>query len=636
MPLGMTEDGYYCYWPMPFRKSARIEVVNEANKPATLRWEMVWAKLDGLPDNAAYFHAKWRREAPCLNFDYPILTAQGKGRFVGAALFIDSPNPGWWGEGDEKVWVDGEGFPSTFGTGSEDYFSDAWGMHKGVIRPWHGCSMLEGTRTCSYRWHIADAIPFNTSYRMVIENYALEKDYSSVAYWYQLPPDNDFFRDYAMEERRPWGRVLPYSYEMEDLLAGSAKIPPLLDDTDLPYELSHGKAADLSEKKAGDSLRFTGPFIGKDNAYDPEKGGVFNIVIHAAPDMPLAGYDVLVNGVKVGSTPSDYHKIGVARVGRAFITRGRPEITIQFTSDGKAVFDCLQLIPAPNKGERQERFIEGERLKVADTSGPAVQYEWCTLDWSSGAQLLFPAQKEGDWFAVDLPHHLRGEFALIGQLTQGPDYGDVQVFQDDKPIGEVVPGYAETLRLNPRLFLGKVKLTEKDHVIQFKVLGRDEKSSGYKGGLDYLRLDQPLIAGALEGETLKIIEARGGNAMIQPLSGYGGKWSAGAHLFFTPKEKGSSVAVEVPVEQEGDYNLEVYYTYSHDYAIVGLSVDGRKLGEPQDTYAPVVTPPVKAAYGPLHLKAGPHTLTFTALDKNPESKGYYMGVDCVRLAPVGK
>lgn len=626
MPLGMTEDGYYCYWPMPFKKSACIEVTNEAHKPATLKCEIIWAKVDNFPPNTAYFHAKWRREAPCLNFDYPIIITRGKGRFVGTALFIDSPNPGWWGEGDEKVWVDGESFPSTFGTGSEDYFSDAWGMHKGFIRPWHGCSMLEGTRTCCYRWHIADAIPFYSSYRMTIENYALEKDYSSVAYWYQLPPDDDFFKDYTVEERRPWGKTTSFSHEMESLLADALKSEAkILDDTDLPYEFSHGKAVDLGDIKAGHRITFTGPFVDKD--------GVYNLVFHAAPETPLAAYEVYVNSVKVGSTPPDYPKSGLARVGRAFIARGTPELAFHFTSDGKAILDCLQILPPTNKGERQERFIEGERLKILATSGPDTQVEWCALDWSNGAQLLFPAQKAEDWFTVELPQHHRGKFILTGQLTQGPDYGDVQVFQNDAPVGDVIPGYSQHLRLNPKLYLGKIELTDKDHIVQFKIVGKDEKSSGYKLGLDYVRLDQPLVEGAIEAEIAKVVESKGATPTTQLMGGYRGQWSGGAHLFFTPKEKGSYVTIQTPaLEKDGEYTLDIYYTFSWDYAIIALAVDGQPVGEPKDTFAPQVMPPTKVTYGPLTLKAGPHTLTFTALDKNPASKGYYMGIDCVKFS----
>ena len=75
-----------------------------------------------------YFYARWRHEPDSLTFDYPFLETAGRGHFVGVAMPIDHPLGGWWGEGDEKVWVDDDGFPPYIGTGSEDYFGDAWGI----------------------------------------------------------------------------------------------------------------------------------------------------------------------------------------------------------------------------------------------------------------------------------------------------------------------------------------------------------------------------------------------------------------------------------------------------------------------------------------------------------------------------
>jgi hypothetical protein len=192
------------------------------------------------------------------------------------------------------------------------------------------------------------------------------------------------------------------------------------------------------------------------------------------------------------------------------------------------------------------------------------------------------------------------------------------------------------MQLNPKHYLGKVDL-DKTHTIQFRVLGKDEKSSGYKVGLDYLQLAQVLVEGAIEAENLKVVESKGGGVSTQAMGGFRGQWSEGAHLFFTPKEKGSFVTVEVPpTEKDGVYNLDVYYTTAPDYAIVELALDGQKTGAPTDCYATSVKPPIRVTYGPLSLKAGPHRLTFTALDKNPDSRGYYMGIDCLKFSPVGK
>jgi hypothetical protein len=145
-------------------------------------------------------------------FDYPFLECAGRGRFVGAAQFVHNIVGGWWGEGDEKVYVDGEKFPSTFGTGSEDYYGDAWGI-RWFSNPYAGCPYTSSSKTLGqvqscYRWHISDHIPFEKSFKITIENYAAKKpadapknDYSSVAYWYQLPGGTDFFESYAVKDR---------------------------------------------------------------------------------------------------------------------------------------------------------------------------------------------------------------------------------------------------------------------------------------------------------------------------------------------------------------------------------------------------------------------------------------------------
>ncbi len=226
LPMGITADLNYCYWRMPFQKSARIVATNQGEAPADLKFKAAWSP--GSPSaNAAYFHARWRRDPISKDFDYPLLECTGKGRFVGAALFPDNLHGGWWGEGDEKVYVDGEKFPSTFGTGSEDYFGDAWGIRT-FVNPYHGCVTKEewnsGRAQSVYRWHIADDIPFNQSYRMTIENYTAQEkdrqknDYSSMAYWYQAPGGENFFASVPVEERIPHGPIIPGAVDAEQIL----------------------------------------------------------------------------------------------------------------------------------------------------------------------------------------------------------------------------------------------------------------------------------------------------------------------------------------------------------------------------------------------------------------------------------
>jgi len=211
LPMGKTGKWFYSYWRMPFRKSARFVVVNESARPVQLYY-LIHSRHERLPANTAYFHARWRRDPMSKDFDYPFLECTGQGRFVGAAQFVHNIVGGWWGEGDEKVYVDGEKFPSTFGTGSEDYYGDAWGI-RWFSNPYAGCPYTSSSKTLGqvqscYRWHISDFIPFEKSFKITIENYAAKKpadapknDYSSVAYWYQLPGGTDFCESYAVKDR---------------------------------------------------------------------------------------------------------------------------------------------------------------------------------------------------------------------------------------------------------------------------------------------------------------------------------------------------------------------------------------------------------------------------------------------------
>lgn len=262
-PMQITSAINSCYFCMPFHKSARIEVVNQGSEPAELTHSVI--ALGGtVPQNWALFHAKYRQEKASTTFDYPFLEAKGTGKFVGVCLFPDNLHGGWWGEGDEKVWVDGEKFPSWFGTGSEDYFGDAWGIQY-FVNPSHGHPQrrVERLQGC-YRWHIADNIPFYKSFRMTIENYAglphekIKNDYYSVAYWYQLPGGSDFFTDVPVADRIPRGFTVPEALEAEDCVVPDQKSASVVNDERLPLPLSQGKGVRLAGK-AGDTFTFRLP-----------------------------------------------------------------------------------------------------------------------------------------------------------------------------------------------------------------------------------------------------------------------------------------------------------------------------------------------------------------------------------------
>lgn len=163
------------YWQMPFARRIRITVTNEGRRRvANLYFHVDWKKVPALPVGTAYFHA-WYRQAlpPRAGQPYEILSVNGRGHYVGTVLNVVQNEAGWFGEGDERFYVDGAAKPSIEGTGTEDYFNDAWsfriadGLYTGVpVADGTGV----GARMSAYRWHLTDPIPFRRSLRLDIEH----------------------------------------------------------------------------------------------------------------------------------------------------------------------------------------------------------------------------------------------------------------------------------------------------------------------------------------------------------------------------------------------------------------------------------------------------------------------------------
>ncbi len=217
-------DSYNCYWRMPFRKSVRIEIENQSSKPLSLLYYNVdWIKLDTLPKDTPYFYAQYRQEYPVRNGeDYVLLETAGKGHYVGTVLGVRMRSPAWFGEGDEKFYIDGEPKASIWGTGTEDYFLSAWGLQT-ASTPYFGVPFYDdrsiGGHTSAYRWHLYDPVVFNTGIKVTLEHMGWmstdenpeykavswnerEDDYSSVAFWYQTGIPTFTARAPGADERR--------------------------------------------------------------------------------------------------------------------------------------------------------------------------------------------------------------------------------------------------------------------------------------------------------------------------------------------------------------------------------------------------------------------------------------------------
>jgi hypothetical protein len=201
-----------CYWPMPFRKHVKITVTNDADKELPLFTYQIDYRLSAVPADAAYFHAQWRRAT--VNPSDPVYTildaVKGEGQYVGTFLAWTQLSSGWFGEGEVKFYLDGDGkFPTIAGTGTEDYFGADYGFPAlystayvgNVLDPKSDSPDGGPPQHSLYRWHIMDPISFHKDLKVTIQDlgwfpngvYQPEgDDIASVAYWYQTEPHTPF------------------------------------------------------------------------------------------------------------------------------------------------------------------------------------------------------------------------------------------------------------------------------------------------------------------------------------------------------------------------------------------------------------------------------------------------------------
>ena len=365
LPLGMTKDGFYSFWYMPFAGKAKLELSNDGNSARKVGIRITHAPLSKAAAKLLRFHAKWHREAllptePERKIDWTLLTTSGIGRFVGIMLHIWNPVGGWWGEGDEKFFVDGEKFPSTLGTGSEDYFGYAWSSAGLFQQALHAQTRNGGDNyghISVNRWHIADNIPFHNSFDGYIEKYFPNSgtQYAATAYFYQASGEEDPYTEQPLSER-------------------------------------------------------TGYYV----------------EIMCVPDA-----------------------------------------------------------------------IEGEKAKIIERSGNTRGQAMAGFteagggQWSAGQQLFWTDAKMGEHLVLALPVKENGRYKLSVRMTKASDYGIVQVLVDGAKIGDPLDLFAPKVSATDMIELGAVELAPGEHKLSFEIVGinPENKSGKAFAGIDCFKIE---------------------------------------------------------------------------------------------------------------------------------------------------
>ncbi len=367
VPVQVSPSGSLtCYWRMPFRKSARIVVTNDNPDRSTgLYWQVDWTQLDELGDDVPYFYARYRQEYPAVaGRDYLLADLKGSGYYVGTVISVTMGQDGWFGEGDDFFYIDGEQIPSLQGTGTEDYFNDAWGyrVRTGL---WFGQPRWQGYAAgdcgACYRWHLLDPVYFAESLKVAIEHrgnfdesedgFFLERPdfFSSVAYWYQTGrPQTTFGPLPSWHERRvPWQchhLVKAYRYAKT---AGKAQVQ-------VKTQGFFGARPVLSWPNEEPGAVLTLPFELADD-------GRYAVRLTAAKGPANGAYDVMIDGREIATVDlraAEDDEADVA-LGTHELKKGDHTIAFRATDDpikvGPLGVEVLRLLKLPPEVRRIER-----------------------------------------------------------------------------------------------------------------------------------------------------------------------------------------------------------------------------------------------------------------------------------------
>lgn len=673
LPMGVLEDGtLYANWYMPYENGGKIIIGNDGDEDYSITYTMTTAPLDAeKASELMRFHAKWvRAEDPQKDGnemwpDSNFLSVTGTGRYVGTSLHIykeiGTGDPTyepdwWWGEGDEKFFVDGEKFPSWFGTGAEDYFGYAWGTWKPFTEAYHSQPFTNGGMfgigsRLNNRFHIIDSVPFQDSFNAFLEKYHRDgyANWVFTSFFYLDKDGNDPYGPVSLEERTSYYED-PYPaasdfYEGEDLKIIESTGMLQAETQDMSnYTGSWSNDAQFVFKSnaVGDYTKF---YINVEEEGDYmlsaafTKAPDFAIVQHYLDDAPIGGQiDLYGNGVS---------HMDETQLGSVHLTAGLHVFEVRIVGKNASSsnylygLDYLRVEPTGPDSLVKVTY-EGENLEVIDqTTGIRIENQQGG-NFSAGAQKLMFGEKAGDYMTLKVNVPEEGDYIISGTMTRANDFGYAQHYMDGKKLGNPIDYYEGSLMVTPDTILGKVHLTAGDHELKIEMVDKTADSRGWLYALDTLTLQEYIpeesdTQWTYEGEEMEVTSHPEG---ITPFAQYifwqdSTAWGQHSQLTTKFNAEGQSITLKLNAPKDGAYDLAVALGKAGDFGTFQFAVDGTNVGSPVDTYDPNLVHSGLITLGNLDLSAGDHELTITVTGKNGASSNYLLGIDQVQLTRTG-
>ncbi|MBQ9468854.1 MAG: DUF2961 domain-containing protein, partial [Clostridia bacterium] len=542
--LGVRDDGtFYSYFYMPYLSEARIELSYIGEGTIDIQMAVSAVTADRTDNDIMYFCASFTNGSyeDTRWPDHGFLSATGEGRLVGLTLhsskFSDETDPGsgagshWWGEGDEKFFVDGEEFPSWFGTGTEDFFGYAWCDSNLFSRAYHaqsycfGGAYSKGNRSLT-RLLVTDSIPFYDSFGGYLEKYYSDDyvTYGYTAYYYLAPGSTASFEEVPNERLLTYFTADPGS-GISNLVEGEylrfigsdsttiSQAPQLMDYFE-KENWSGYKQLFIKGLGIGQYAEYTLPAI-SDGRY------MILASFTTAPD--YGKLRVSVNGTELGEEIDCYTASVLVEylteIGEATLTAGNSN-TIRFTVTGKNAssgdyyigLDFLLLIPAEDysgtenvdlseycevtrknaKNDAASEYVfEGEDLVtgsvVSEGSVTAQNLAHLGPYWSGDRQLWWKNGTVSSTLTLTVDVAEAGDYAMSGAFTKASDYGTADIYVNGQKIASDLDFYNGSV-VHYAAEFGVVTLPAGSVEITILITGKNASAVGYMIGVDYFAI----------------------------------------------------------------------------------------------------------------------------------------------------
>jgi D-arabinan exo alpha-(1,3)/(1,5)-arabinofuranosidase (non-reducing end) len=651
VPIEVTSYGraLNSYWRMPFNRKARLEIEYQGQGSAWVYCQVDWIKKDSLPPDTYYFHAQYYQESsPPPRFKtYTILDCTGEGNLAGVVLSTQNVFPGWFGEADDRYYIDGEIEPSLIGTGLEDYFTDAWNLRVYNNR---NCGVTicepnaEDSRKSMYRWHLDSKVMFRKSLKVEVErrsyinlkdkktgewlewNFKYRPDYwSSVAYWYHKGIAPRWCELAPLEQR-----VNPEIWiETSNMVTEPGKGGIKTSDNIKGNALRRRGNRTCHQKKMTWMVnREVGTWM--EVPFKVDKAGRYSISVFQSLKKDRGIWKVSMRGPgfeEVLDPRMDFFDSWLA------MKENYPENEVYSTwHENKVGIHDLQ------PGDYILRFeCVGSNPLSYDpkTQGPGYNL---ALDAISLRRM--PIDDLYAW----IDDYLKEEDALfamrIGQAKKTVTELSVLAESYNSKYGKYPTSLDDLKKMKKGLVLPRDPWNQKYQYEQpgnfnpgsFDVYswhGNSRDSAQWIGNwkMPYV------IEGAIEGEDLKWLRGVSSNNQelslrsIPPLSG-------NQQRFVKFEKQGDWAELEAAVTlKAGRYRVALSLAQAADYGIIRFALGGQSLGKPIDCFnQQLVRLTVQA--GVVELKAGKPVLRLEAMGKNQQSDGFYAGIDALILTPL--